>query len=194
MTRLTSLMIALAIGLMSLQVRAAPVTYTFDTVHSRVAFYVSHLGFSSSLGQFRIGGGTFTFDPAKWSDSSVSVQIPVKSLDLGDATWNAHVLGDAWLDGTRFPEMSFVSSKVENSDATHGKLYGTLTIKGVSKPVVLDLTLNKAGLHPMLRMQAVGFTATTTVKRSDFGVTGHLGAVGDEVDVRIEVEASVPPM
>lgn len=182
------------IGFISTRAVAVPVSYTFDMLHSSVAFYVNHLGFSNSLGQFKIDGGSFIFDNAKWEDSSVTVRIPVRSLNLGDRTWNAQVLGETWFDEAKFPEIVFTSAKLEKLDATRGKLYGTLTIKGVSKPVVLDLILNKVGLHPMLRMQAVGFSAQTVIKRSDFGMTGSLGAVGDQVDIRIEVEASVPPL
>ena len=172
---------------------AAPVTYTFDTVHSRVAFYVNHLGFSNSVGEFKVGDGTFQFDADDWSKSAVGVAVPVASLELGDAKWNAHISSPDFLDAARYPDITFRSSRVEKTDASHGKLYGELTIHGVTKPVVLDLRVNKVGEHPMRKTQAAGFTATATVKRSEFGVAAYVPAVADEVEVRIEVEAFVAP-
>jgi polyisoprenoid-binding protein YceI len=171
---------------------AAPVTYTIDTTHSRVTFYVNHFGFSNSVGEFRIADGTFSFDNDDWSKSKVDARIPVQSLELGEAKWNADVLGAHFLESAKYPEISFASRKVEKIDATHGKLHGDLTIKGVTKPVVLDLTVNKVGEHPMRKTQAAGFTATVTVRRSEFGVAAYVPAVADDVIIRIEVEAFVP--
>jgi polyisoprenoid-binding protein YceI len=172
-------------------VLAAPASYAFDTTHSRIAFYVSHLGFSNSIGELRVGAGALVFDSADWSKSSVQVNIPVQSLDFGDSKWNSHVLGVDFLNSAKFPTMTFVSSRVEKIDATHGKLYGDLTIKGVTKPVVLDLRLNKVGEHPMRRVPAAGFTATTSIRRSDYGIVAYLPSVGDDIDIRIEIESFV---
>ncbi len=183
---------AVALGLAAFAASAAPVTYTFDTTHSRVTFYVNHFGFSNSVGEFKIGDGTFTFDNDDWSQSKVEAKIPVQSLELGEAKWNSHVLSADFLESAKYPEIAFVSKKVEKVDATHGKLYGDLTIKGVTKPVVLDLIVNRVGEHPMRKTQAAGFTATTTVRRSEFGVTMYVPAVADDVVIRIEIEAFVP--
>jgi len=181
-----------ALGLAALAAPAAPVTYTFDTTHSRVTFYVNHFGFSNSVGEFKIGDGTFTFDNDDWSKSKVDARIPVQSLELGEAKWNTHVLSPDFLESAKYPEITFASTKVEKVDATHGRLYGDLTIKGVTRPVVLELTVNKVGEHPMRKTPAAGFTATVTVHRSEFGVTAYVPAVADDVVIRIEVEAFVP--
>jgi polyisoprenoid-binding protein YceI len=183
---------AAALGLAAFAASAAPVTYTFDTTHSRVTFYVNHFGFSNSVGEFKIADGTFTFDNDDWSKSKVEAKIPVQSLELGEAKWNAHVLSPDFLESAKYPEITFVSKKVEKLDATHGKLYGDLTVKGVTKPVVLDLTVNKVGEHPLRKTQAAGFTATVTVHRSEFGVTMYVPGVADDVVIRIEVESFVP--
>jgi len=182
-----------ALGLAALAASAAPVTYTFDTTHSRVTFYVNHFGFSNSVGEFKLADGTFTFDNDDWSKSKVDAHIPVQSLELGDLKWNTHLLSADFLESAKYPEITFVSKKVEKTDATHGKLYGDLTIKGVTKPVVLDLTVNKVGEHPMRKTQAAGFTATTIVKRTEFGVSLYAPAVADDVVIRIEIESYVPP-
>ncbi len=192
MIRFRHLAAAVSLGLVAATASAAPVTYTIDTVHSQVRFYVNHLGFSNSTGGFKVAdGSTLSFDNDDWSKSSVSVKIPVKSLELGDATWNTHILDKDWLDLGKFSEISFQSNKVEKTDATHGKIYGNVTIHGVTKPVVLDLTVNKVGEHFIRKAPAAGFTATTVLKRSDFGVSAYAGAIGEDVSVRIEIESYV---
>jgi polyisoprenoid-binding protein YceI len=188
---LKSLLLATTLALGGGAAMAAPVTYSVDTTHSRVTFYVNHFGFSNSVGEFKVADSTLDFDADDWSKSKVGVAIPVASLELGDAKWNTHILSADFLESSRFPEITFASRRVEKIDATHGKLYGDLTIKGVTRPVVLDLRVNKVGEHPMRKTPAAGFTATTTVRRSDFGVAAYVPAVADEVEVRIEVEAFV---
>ena len=191
MNRFRSAALAATLALSATAAYSAPVTYTFDTTHSRVTFYVNHLGFSNSVGEFHLADGTFTFDNDNWANSKVSVTLPVQTLDLGDTTWQGHISGKDWLDLADYPSITFQSTKVEKTDATHGKLYGNLTIKGVTKPVVLDLTVNKIGEHFLRKTQAAGFTAKTTVKRSEFGVSAYAGAIGEDVDVRIEIESFV---
>lgn len=193
MKQLTGIAAAAVLSLAAWGAAAAPVTYTFDTVHSRVTFYINHLGFSNSVGEFRIGDGTFTFDNDDWANSNVDVNVPVRSLELGDAKWNTDILSSDFLEADKYPEIRFTSKKIQKLAGGKAKLYGNLTIKGVTKPVVLDLRVNKVGDHPMRKTPAAGFTATTTVKRSEFGVRKYLPMVSDDVKVRIEVEAFVPP-
>jgi polyisoprenoid-binding protein YceI len=184
---------AVTLGLAALQSPAAPVAYTVDTVHSRVTFYVNHLGFSNSVGAFHVAESTVLFDADNWARSSVDVRLPVDSLDLGDAKWQTHLLSADFLDSAQFPDIRFQSTSVEAVPGGQGKLHGNLTIHGVTKPVVLELRLNKAGEHPMRKTPAVGFTATTVVHRAEFGVAAYVPAVADDVEVRIEIEAYVPP-
>ena len=184
---------ATALGAAALAASAIPVTYTVDTVHSRVSFYVNHLGFSNAAGAFHVADSTVLFDADNWSRSSVDVRIPVDSLDLGDLKWQTHILSADFLDAAKYPDIHFQSTAVVFSANGQGKLHGNLTIHGITKPVVLDLRLNKAGEHPMRKTPAVGFTATTVVHRSEFGVEAYVPAVADDVEVRIEIEAYVPP-
>lgn len=176
------------VGLQSMA-QAAPTTYKIDPVHSRITFFVNHLGFSNSVGEFHVPEANLSFDNAHWSDSTVSLKIAVNSLDMGDATWNEHIQSDNWLDVKAFPTMNFDSVKVEGGNGK-GVIHGNLTIKGVTRPVDLAVTLNGAGEHMMRRVQAVGFTATTSIKRSDFGIKTYLGPVGDDITIRIEIEAT----
>ncbi len=172
---------------------AVPTAYTVDTVHSRATFFVNHLGFSNSVGQFHVADAVVRFDEQDWSQSSVDVRLPVQSLDLGDAKWQTHILGADFLDSSDYPDIHFVSTTVESTAPGQGRLHGNLTLHGVTRPVVLDLRLNRAGEHPMRKTPAVGFTATTVVRRSEFGVAAYMPAVADDLEVRIEIEAYVPP-
>jgi polyisoprenoid-binding protein YceI len=182
---------AAVLALSAFSVTAAPITYSFDTVHSKILFFVNHMGFSNSFGEFRVPEGTFSFDNDDFSKSKVSLKISAQSLEMRDSPWNAAVLGE-FLDAAKFPEIGFVSGKIENLGGGRGKLHGDLTIRGVTQPVVLDLKVNGVGLHPYRKTQAAGFTATTTIKRSAFGVVAFSGLVGDDVEIRIEIEAFVP--
>jgi polyisoprenoid-binding protein YceI len=172
---------------------AAPITYAFDTVHSRVTFHVSHLGFSHSLGQLFIAPGTFVFDTADWSKGKVTATIPADSLTFGDAKWDAHVKSADFLDAAKYPTITFTATRVEQTGTGTGTLTGDLTIHGVTRPVTLQLRLNAAAAHPMRKVPAIGFTATGTLKRSEFGVAAYVPMVGDELEIRIEVEALQAP-
>jgi polyisoprenoid-binding protein YceI len=172
---------------------AAPITYAFDTVHSRLTFYVSHLGYSNSVGQLSIAPGTFSFDTADWSKGQVTATLPADGLTFGDAKWDTHIKSADFLDAAKFPNITFTATKVEQTGTNTGTLTGDLTVHGVTKPVTLQLRLNGTGVHPMMKVPAIGFTATGKLKRSDFGVAAYVPMVGDELDIRLEVEARQAP-
>ncbi|ORE85827.1 hypothetical protein ATO7_11058 [Oceanococcus atlanticus] len=164
--------------------------YKFDTVHSQVIFFVSHLGFSMSEGEFLDFDGGFSFDQKNWGNSSVDVTIKTASISLDDKKWDDHMKNEDFFNVEKYPTMTFKSTKVESKDGKTGTITGDLTLLGVTKPVTLDVTFNKAGAHPFNpKKQLIGFSATGTLKRSEFGMKYALPAVGDEVEIRIEVEA-----
>lgn len=167
-------------------------TYKLDPVHTQVFFTVNHLGFSNSTGAFHIASGAVNFDGKDWSKASVQTSINTSTLDLGDATWKEHVSGERYLDVAKFPTIEFKSTKVEVVKDNELRVHGDLTLHGVTKAVVLDTRVNKTGTHPMSKQPAAGFSATTRIKRSEFGITSLLPMISDEVEIRIEVEAQVP--
>lgn len=171
---------------------AEALTYSFDKVHSQLHATVSHLGFSHSTARFHIKDGSYTFDSSDWASAKVNVTIDATSMDLGDATWKEHLSGEKWFNLAAFPEMTFVSTKVEPTGEKALKIYGDLTLRGKTLPVVLDATLNGMGPHPFSKKPAAGFSATTQFKRSDFGIAEYVPAVGDDVSLRIEVEGAAP--
>ena len=162
--------------------------FRLDKVHAQVLFFVSHLGFSHPMGRFPGVEGEFTFDPDDWSASRVQATLDVASLYLGDEAWEKKILGDDFLDAKRFPTMRYVSERVEKTGEATGRVHGKLTLRGVTRPVVLDVRLNRIGRHSFSFAYAAGFSATAKLKRSDFGMKRLLPAVGDEIDIRLEIE------
>src|SRR5262249_10308482 len=134
---------------------------------------------------------TLVFDAADPGKSSVQVTLPLSGLNSFTAKFDEHLKSADFFDAAKFPNATFKSTKVEAAGVNKFTVTGDLTIKDQTKPVVLDVTLNGAGEHPMLKVPAIGFDATTTIKRSDFGVGAYVPAVSDEVRIRITTEAEI---
>ena len=179
---------ALLLLLASAATHANPQRYAFDPVHTQVLFSVSHLGFSYPMGRFPKLSGGFTFDPDDWSASKVDATIDVGSLYLGDAAWEKKMLSDEFFDAKRHPTLHFVSERVEKTGEDTGTIHGQLTLRGVTKPVEVNFRLNRIGRHSFSFKSAAGFSATARLKRSTFGMRRLIPAVGDAVDIRLEVE------
>lgn len=168
--------------------QAAPKNYTLDKPHTQILFSVNHLGFSNSYGKFTDYSGKFTFDPEAPATGSVEVTIDPKSVELNDAKWNEHVKAADFLDVEKFPAMTFKSTKIDVTGDKTANITGDLTLHGVTKPVVLATTYNKTDKHPYSGKTVAGFSATTTIKRSDFGVSYGVPGVADDVVITLEVE------
>lgn len=171
---------------------AAPVTYKIDPNHTDVIASWSHFGFSHPVAHFGKVDGSIVYDAAKVSASSVSVTIPLSGLDSHVGDFDEHLKSADFFDAAKFPTITFKSTKVEAAGDKKLKITGDLTVHGVTKPVVLDTTINKVADHPMAKRGAAGFDASTTIKRSDFGVGKYAPNVSDEVTIRITTEALVP--
>jgi polyisoprenoid-binding protein YceI len=170
---------------------AAPVRYDLDPNHTQVAFSWTHFGFSHPAGRFDKVEGDFRFDPADPTKSTVTVTIPVDSIDTGVAKLDAHLKSPDFFDAARYPTATFKSTHVERAGEHGLKVSGDLTLHGVTKPVVLDVVINKVGPHPMGGRAAAGFDARTTIKRSDFGISNYVPNVSDEITINITTETSL---
>lgn len=159
-------------------------TYQVDSGHTQVVFTVNHLGFNSYWGIFGGAKGTLTLDPAKPMAASVNIEIPLSDITTTSGELNTHLKAPNFFDAAKFPTATFKSTSV-TVDGTKAKIAGNLTLKGVTKPVVLDAWFTGAGLGPMNKAETVGFEATTTVKRSDFGISYGVPFVSDEVPLKI---------
>jgi len=160
-------------------------TYAVDPGHTQVGWRVSHMGFSNYAGGFSDVSGTLELQPKNPSTAKLSVKIPVASVTTTSAKLTDELKGDQWLDAAKFPDMTFVSTKVVPAGKDHAKVTGDLTLHGVTKPVTLDVTLVGAGVNPLSKKYTVGFEATGTLKRSEFGVKTYVPLIGDELHLTI---------
>ena len=171
---------------------AKPVAYQIDPTHTATVFSWNHFGFSTPSANFSDIQGTINVDNAKPANSSVNVTIPLSSLNTNVKVLDEHLLKADFFDAEKYPNITFKSTKVQALAHNKYKITGDLTIKNVTKPVVLDAVLNKQAVHPMSKAQTIGFNATTSFDRSAFGVGAYVPNVGDKITVNITTEASVP--
>lgn len=171
---------------------AKPVDYKIDPTHTATVFTWNHFGFSTPSANFSDIQGTISVDNAKPADSSVNVTIPLASLNTNVKALDEHLKTPDFFDAEKYPNITFKSTKVQALGKNKYKITGNLTVKDVTKPVVLDAVLNKQGVHPMSKAQSIGFNATTSFNRSAFGVGAYVPNVGDKITVNITTEASVP--
>ena len=169
---------------------AAGVSYKLDPTHTNVLASWSHFGFSHPSAQFGAVDGTLVYDEKDVAKSSVEVTLPLSGLDSFVPKLDEHLKSADFFDAEKFPAITFKSTKVEDLGGGKLRITGDLTVKGTTRPVVLAAQLNKAGDHPMTKRPTVGFDATTTIKRSEFGVGAYVPNVGDEITLRITTEAS----
>ena len=168
---------------------AAMPAWKLDPSHTRVLFRVDHAGFSQALGLLSGIEGELRFDPGDWAGASVEVVVPLARLEVGDQEFRDTLLGQGWFHASRHPEARFRSTRVEPTDEGSAKVHGLLSLRGEEKPVVLEVRLNKAGLNPVRFRRAVGFSATATLDRRDFGLDRWQNLVGTEVGLEIQAEA-----
>ena len=160
-------------------------TYALDKKHSSVIARVSHMGVNLYTARFDSLDASFTYDPAHLEAAKVQATVDATSADVG-ADYSRK-FADEFLDATKYPTITFVSTELQRGAGNAGTMTGNLTLRGVTKPVTFDVAFD--GVGPGLLVGTVaGFSATTTFKRSDFGSTFLQNVVGDEVTVQIEAE------
>lgn len=172
----------------STQARAAPEKYIYDPLHTQILFSVNHLGYSNSTGKFNKFSGGFTFDQEKPETSQAEITIDVNSIDMDSDAWEKHLKSPDFFNTEKFPTITFKSTKVVKTGEKTADMTGDMTLLGVTKPVTLNVTFNKAATFPMNKNYVAGFSLSGKLKRSDFGMTGSLPMVGDDVTLSIQVE------
>lgn len=190
---LSTLILIGLFGGLALPAQAQGTTYSLDPNHTQVRFTWNHFGFSNPGASFDIEKGTLHWDADDPEKSSVKVIIPVASLDTRVPALDAKLKSVDFFDADKYPTITFTSTGVQrDGESRHYRIDGKLTIHGTTRPATLRATLNKVGEHPMLQAPAIGFDATTTVKRSNFGLGAYTPLVGDLVTIHITVEALAP--
>ncbi len=178
---------------------AQPQAWRADPVHTQVMFSIDHQGFNRSLGLFKISDGRLQFDADDWSSAQLDVSVDVASLLLGDAKWEEAVKSWRFLDAKRWPQARYRSRSVERGEDGRGTIRGELELHGRTHPLDLQFRLNKLASDPYTFKRTAGFSATATLRRSDYGIDKVMSAVGDAVELRIEAafvrdrDAADPP-
>lgn len=163
-------------------------TYNVDKTHAYVNFQYNHLGFSNPTLQFDDFTISMDLDKDDPTKTTVAMEIVTDSVDAGSDVWHDHLTGNKWFDAANNPTISFESTEVvANADGTFN-LTGDLTIKDMTKPVMLVVTINGAMPHPRSKKPIVGVTAVGGLKRSDWGLGANAPFVSDEVKLEIQAE------
>jgi polyisoprenoid-binding protein YceI len=187
MSRLSAVLFALCF-LFSASAHAAAERYEFDKAHTQILFFVNHLGFSNSQGEFHDYDGYIDFNQQSPESSYVEVDIKTASIDMDDEKWDDHMKNSDFFDVENHPLMQFKSTEIEITGENTANINGELTLLGITKPVSLQTTFNKAGVHPFNNKYIAGFSARTVIKRSEWGMNYGLPVIGDEVEIMLEVE------
>ncbi len=198
MPRTLTTALVVACALIAAAAQAAPVAdasgvYVVEPDHTEILFGVSHLGFSTYYGQFPGASGSLTLDAKHPANSKLDISVPMASVMTASPKLNEELAGAQWLDAGKYPTMTFHSTKVVPTGPTTADVTGDLTLHGVTHPVTLKATLNKAADNPMMKTYSAGFEATGHIKRSDFGVKTYVGPIGDDVTLIISAAFNRKP-
>lgn len=171
--------------------RIAAGRYQVDTDHTLVVWTVNHMGISPLTGAIAASGGTLELDPSKPSAAKVTVSFNLADMSTTAPAFTKHLMGADFFDAGKNPTATFASTSVQ-ARGTRAKIKGNLTIKGITKPITLDAEFFGAGINPRNKRLEVGFSATTQLKRSEFGLGYGVPVVTpDEVDLRIAAAFSL---
>ncbi|MDZ4370333.1 MAG: YceI family protein [Phenylobacterium sp.] len=168
------------------EVRAG--AYTLDSEHSKVTWSVSHLGFSTYIGQFHGVAGTLTIDPARLDATELKVTIDTNRVGTFSAGLDKHLKTPDFLDTAKFPTATFRSTRVARTGERTADITGDLTLHGVTRPVTVKATFNQAGVNMVDKQYSLGFDGKAVIKRSEFGITTYVPAVSDEVTLTLAAE------
>ena len=158
-----------------------PGAYAVEPEHTEVLFAVSHFGFSTYYGRFSQASGTLVFDPATPANSTLTISVPSQTVSTTSDKLNGILKSTGWFEVERFPAMTFKSTKVVVTGADRGVVTGDLTLRGVTRPLTLTVSFDGAGVDPANSKYTIGFDATGTLRRSDFGMSTFTPFIGDEV-------------
>ena len=167
--------------------------FVIDKNHAKIIFSTSHFGFSTYYGLFTSFDAKLTFDPKAPAASDLEVAIDLNGIDTTNPKLDTHLKSPDFFDVAKFPNAAFKSTKITVTGPTTGTITGDLTLHGTTKPVTLTASFAGGGTNPMTKAYVLGFSATGTLKRSDFGISAYLPAVGDLVTLTISGEFDRTP-
>ncbi|MBR9813714.1 YceI family protein [bacterium] len=172
--------------------QAAPLAYSIDDTHTNVTFGWNHLGFSNPTAEITDYTAEVMLDEADLTNSSIAISFKASSIEAGSQKFNEHLYSDDFFNVAEYPNITFNSTAIEMTGDNTMDVTGDLTVLGVTKPVTLDVTLNKIAKHPFKPVRVAGFDATTEFKRSEWGMDKYVPAVSDLIKLRITTELVRP--
>ena len=188
MIKFKVVILALFMGIFANISFASTESYVLDPLHTSVNWGINHFGFSNVTGKW-YADGQLNYDEQNPQNSSVNVTIDIANSITGIKELDHNMLGSAFLDAKKYPKATFVSTKVTMTGNHTATVDGNLTLHGVTKLVRLNVTFNKVGIDPIDNAKTAGFSAMTTIMRSDYKITTYVPSISDEVKLDIEVEA-----
>jgi polyisoprenoid-binding protein YceI len=177
----------LALGLLPLTGFAELTTYKIDAAHSYVLVKLNHLGIGNSWGRFNDISGSVVHDPVDPAKSAVKIDIKAESIDTANAKRDQHLRSPDFLNAKEFPVLSFVSKQIKKVDDKNYEITGDITVRGVTKTITVPAKITGQGKGPQGEERA-GAEIAFKLKRSDFGINYMPGALGEEAEVRLDIE------
>lgn len=175
-------------GIVSVATNITDGLYELDDTHAYVSFSYSHMGLSNPQLHFADLSGGLTLNGRDMSESSVQITIDAASIESGVAELDDELKSADFFDVANHPDIAFSSTSYDELSEDTGRLHGELTVMGITKPVSLDVTINSAAMNRMVRKDMIGFSATGTIQRSDYGLTAYEQFVSDELALNIQAE------
>lgn len=163
-------------------------SYQLDPRHTTVLFKVDHLGLSKFVGRFNRVEATLDYDPENPAAAKLSAMIFTGSVDVNNPDFAATLTGSSWFDSSRYPHANFITTAVELVDGNRARFLGDLTMLGISAPIALDIHFNGGADNMLTGRYTLGFSATSTFKRSQFGMSQYIPAIGDDIEIEVHAE------
>lgn len=187
-TTTKALLISSILSITTMASAALPTQWQLDNSHTRVGFSVDHMGFSTVMGHFSDVDGTVKFDLKNPNQTQLNFVIDTDSIDTAWAARDNHLKTEEFFNVKKYPTMSFKSTQVNFVNPQQAKVTGDFTLLGQTKPLTLNLTLNKIDNSPLTKEPVVGFRATGTIDRAAYGMTAYSAGITTNVPIQIDGE------
>lgn len=193
LTAMSGVAIAQADSLVQDPVQVQSGIYMLDPAHGKITWSVDHLGFSTYVGQFTDIAANLDLNVQNPAASRLNATVKMDSVGTLNDALDKHLKTADFFDTAKHPAATFRATGIQLVDADSARITGNLTLRGVTKPIVIDADFNQAGVNPLDKIYSVGFDGKAKIKRSDFGINYGLPAVGDEITLHFEAEFKRQP-
>lgn len=193
LTGVSAAAVAQADGFIRVPAQVQSGTYVLDASHGKITWSIDHMGFSTYVGQFTDVAATLNLDTRNPAASKLQAQVKTDSAASLNAALDGHLKTADFLDTARFPTAAFEATRIRLIDADSAEITGNLTLRGVTKPLVMVADFNQAGVNPVDKKYTVGFDGHARIKRSDFGISYGVPLLGDDVTLHFEAEFKLQP-